>query len=356
MVDLSEPVTVGRLKLRNRVAMAAMTRNRAGAGEIATPMMAEYYRQRASAGLIITEAIQPSLLGQSYITTPGLWTDGQTLSWKRVTEAVHAAGGLIYAQLLHGGRIGHPDVRGGLTPQGPSPVAAAVKSHTADGPKDNVVPDAMTEEDIATALADYAAAARNAVVAGFDGVELHGANGYLVQQFLSTRANLRSDRWGGTPEGRVRFAVAATKAIADAVGAERTALRISPGSTVNDIDEGDSEALYSALLSELAPLDLAFLDLRETAGHRGLTRKIRAQWRGTLMLNPHRDETPLPPHEAARDALEQEGADVVAFGSAFISNPDLPRRIALGGPYAPSDPATYYGGDEHGYTDYPPLP
>ncbi|GHJ41130.1 alkene reductase [Streptomyces sp. TS71-3] len=357
MVDAFSAVRVGGVRLANRIAMAPMTRNRAGDGETATPLMAEYYRQRASAGLIVTEAVQPSLRGQSYVHTPGLFTEEQTRSWRQVTEAVHEAGGRIFAQLLHGGREGHPDVRQGLLPEAPSAVAAPGLTHTPSGMKDNVVPIAMTEADIERALADFAGAARNAVAAGFDGVQLHGANGYLIHQFLCSDANVRTDRWGVTPEGRTRFAVAAVEAVADVVGAERTSLRVSPASTVHAMREEDPEALYRAMIDGLKPIagDLAFLDISETPGHRDLTRTLRSLWPGALILNPHRDEAPLEPHEVVRDVLDSGVADVVALGRSFLANPDLPHRIAAGGPYNTPQPETFYGGDAGGYTDYPAL-
>ncbi|SDG91203.1 N-ethylmaleimide reductase [Sinosporangium album] len=348
------PVKLGEIKLANRLAMAPMTRSRAGVGEIATPMMAEYYRQRASAGLIVSEGIQPSAVAQGYVNTPGLHTREQVESWRQVTEAVHTEGGVIFAQLMHAGRVGHPDVRGGLLPEAPSAVAAPGQSFTASGLKDNPVPNVMSEEDIEGALRDLARAARNAIEAGFDGVELHGANGYLPQQFLCARANLRTDRWGGpSTANRIRFAVEAVRAIAGAVGPERTALRVSPGSTILGIEEDNPEELYLALFAELAGDGLAFMDVAEKVGMRPITERLREAWSGTLVLNPHRDETPLPPHEAVRDALESVGADVVALGAAWLANPDLADRVSTAGPYNAPDRATFYGGDHRGYIDYP---
>jgi N-ethylmaleimide reductase len=355
MTSPFEPVQLGAAKSANRIAMAPMTRSRAGAGGTATPLMAEYYRQRASAGLIITEAIQPSVLGQSYSFTPGLHTSEQVASWLQVTDAVHAEGGLIYAQLLHGGRVGHPDVRGGVHPKAPSAVAAPGQSFTETGLKDNVVPEVMTDSDIRLAVEEHATAARNAVAAGFDGVQLHGANGYLVQQFLCQDANRRTDGWGATTGGRIRFAVEATRSISAAIGADRTSLRISPASSVQGMNEAGSTELYTALLTELADDGLAFLDITETPGTRELIRTLRALWPGKLMLNPHLAGEPLAPHEAVQDALDDVGADAVGMGRAWLANPDLTDRISRGGPYSDADPATFYGGDAAGYTDYPHL-
>jgi N-ethylmaleimide reductase len=354
MTNLFEPISLGATKLANRIAMAPMTRNRAGQGEIATPLMAEYYRQRASAGLIVTEATQPSRLGQGYPATPGLHTDEHVESWTRVTEAVHAEGSVIYVQLMHAGRVAHPDLFGGEPQLGPSPVVAPGQSMTPAGMKDNVVPRELTDAGIHEVIAEFADSARKAVDAGFDGVELHGANGYLIQQFLSVTANTRTDKWGGSAANRARFAAEVTHTVAKAIGPERTALRISPTASYQGIDEGDSAELYRELLAQISGLPLAFLHVVEAPGQRELTKQLRADWAGNLMLNPHRDVEPLPPHAAAQDAIEA-GADIVSFGSSFLSNPDLPARLAAEGPYNAADHTTFYGGDHTGYVDYPTL-
>jgi N-ethylmaleimide reductase len=354
MTNLFEPVAVGTAKLANRVAMAPMTRNRAGAGESATALMAEYYRQRAAAGLIVTEAIQPSVLGQGYPGTPGLHTEAQVESWKPVTDAVHTAGGVIYAQLMHAGRAGHPSLYGGALPVAPSAVRLSGQVMTASGMQDAVVPHALTEDEIQETLADFAAASRNAIAAGFDGVELHGANGYLIQQFLSVTANTRTDRWGGDAANRARFAAEVTRVVSGAIGAGRTALRISPTAVYQDIGEGDSAELYRELLAQLSGLPLAYLHVIEAPGQRELTRRLRANWPGTFMLNPHRDVEALAPHEAGHDALREQ-ADIVSYGAAFLANPDLPARLAVEGPYNEPIRELFYGGDHTGYTDYPEL-
>lgn len=231
MTTAFDPIDLAGLRLANRIAMAPMTRSRAyGPGLSPTEAAVSYYAQRASAGLIITEGTQPSAAGQGYPDTPGLHSDQQIAAWRKVTDAVHAEGGRIFAQLMHTGRIGHPSVSpDGLHPVGPSPVAAKGRIYTADGPKDYVVPRELDEEGIRQTIADHVSAARNAIEAGFDGVEVHGANGYLVQQFLAPNSNVRTDRWGGDHEGRARLAVELVRAVADAVGAHRTGLRISPG-------------------------------------------------------------------------------------------------------------------------------
>ncbi|MBY8880285.1 alkene reductase [Actinacidiphila acidipaludis] len=352
MPDAFSPIVLGRAKLANRFALAPMTRNRVTPDGTATPQMAEYYRQRASAGLIVTEAIYPSRQAQSFLGTPLLTDDEQAASWRQVTAAAHEAGAVIYAQLMHGGRVFSPD--NDLTPIAPSAVRTPEQIFTPSGMRDMPVPRAMTEDDIRSTIDDFVRAARLAVDAGFDGVELHGANGFLIQQFFCAKANLRTDRWGGSIENRIRFAVETVEAVAEAIGPDRTALRISPAAPILGIEEVDTEALYRELFSALAPLDLAFLDMREWPGRRRLTQDLRALWPGALVLNPHAGEAPRPPHVEAREALDSGLADVVAFATAFLANPDLPLRIAQAGPYNEPDPATFYGGTT-GYTDYPFL-
>lgn len=243
----------GGLTLPNRVVMAPMTRGRAAAGGLATPSMAAYYAQRATAGLIVSEGVQPSVIGQSNPGTPGLHTDEQVDSWRPVTDAVHANGGRIFAQLMHGGRVSHPDTTGGLRPVGPSAVPAAGEVFTPTGPRPAPTPRALGTAEVAEHAHSYARAACRAVDAGFDGVELHGANGYLISQFLSSNANLRTDRYGGPIANRIRFAVEAAAATAEAVGGARTGIRLSPGGTFWGVEEADVPELYAALLAELAP-------------------------------------------------------------------------------------------------------
>ncbi|MGX7824661.1 alkene reductase [Actinokineospora sp. 24-640] len=345
-----DPIDLAGLPLANRIAMAPMTRSRAyGPGASPTPLMAEYYAQRASAGLIITEGTQPSVLGQGYSNTPGLHSAEQADAWRAVTDAVHAAGGTIFAQLMHTGRIGHPSVNG-LHPAGPSPVRAAGQVYLSDGPHDLVTPAELTEEQIAETIADFAAAARNAVDAGFDGVELHGANGYLIHQFLSTNANVRTDAWGGT--GRVRFAVEVARAVTEAIGAHRVGLRISPANRFNDIVEDGYRETYTALVEAIEPLGLAYLHVGEAAD-RDLTLLLRKQFSGVFILNPHTEGRPTGQSELG--LVEDGTADMLSFAAMFLANPDLPARLAAGGPFNQPDPATFYGGDHRGYTDYPTL-
>jgi N-ethylmaleimide reductase len=347
------PYQLGHLRLANRIVMSPMTRSRAP-GSIPGELAAEYYAQRAGAGLIITEGTQPSVLGQGYPDTPGLHSPEQVAAWRRVTDAVHAAGGVIYAQLLHTGRIGHPSLLpDGLHPVAPSAVAATGQVFTHDGPKDFVTPVPLTADGIRQAVGDFAAGARNAMAAGFDGVELHGANGYLIHQFLAPNTNRRSDAWGGSPAARARFGIDVAAAVIDAVGPGKVGLRISPGSPVNDIAEDDPEDTYLALLAGLAPLGLSYLHVMEAAGRRDLTRRLRKEWGGSLILNPNTGAEPTGPSELA--LLEDGTADLIAFGALFLANPDLPERLAAGGPFNTPDRATFFGGDHRGYTDYPRL-
>lgn len=340
--------------LANRIAMAPMTRNRAAEGGVPTDLTAEYYAQRASAGLLITEGIQPSVLGQGYPSTPGLHSDEQIAAWRKVTDAVHDKGGRIFAQILHTGRIGHPVLLpDGLTPVGASALAAAGQVFTHEGPKDFVTPRELTDTEIRATIADFATAARAAVDAGFDGVELHGANGYLIHQFLAPNSNLRTDAWGGSVEGRIRFALEAVRAVVAEIGAARTAIRLSPGNPYNDIDEPAPEATYSALVQAIEPLGLAYLHLLEGAADgRALTESLRKQFNGTLVLNPA-SEGPTGPEALA--LIEEGVADIVSYGALFLANPDLPERLRAGGPFNTPDNATFYGGDHRGYTDYPVL-
>ncbi|WP_067500950.1 alkene reductase [Actinoplanes sp. TFC3] len=342
-------------KLANRIAMAPMTRSRAhGPGLSPTELTAQYYAQRASAGLIITEGTQPSVIGQGYTSTPGLHSPEQIAAWRTVTGAVHAKGGVIFAQLMHAGRIGHPSLLpGDLTPVAPSAVRAAGQVFTDTGLQDMETPKELTEAEIEQTIADFAQAGRNAIEAGFDGVEIHGANGYLVHQFLSSNANLRTDGWGASIEGRVRFGVAVATALAQAIGGNRVGYRISPGGTpLNDLAEEHTEQLYDALLAGLAPLGLAYLHVLESPD-RELTRRLRAQWPGTFVLNPFTHPEPTGPQSLT--LLEDGTADLIAFGALFLANPDLPARLAAGGPFNAADPSSFFGGDHRGYTDYPAL-
>ncbi|MET9800035.1 alkene reductase [Streptomyces sp. NPDC006368] len=360
MTTAFDPIDLSGTQLANRIAMAPMTRSRATADtRVPTGLTAEYYAQRASAGLIITEGVQPSPVGQGYPDTPGLHSAEQVAAWREVTDAVHAEGGKIFAQLMHAGRIGHPDLLadhpGDLHPVAPSAVAAKGQVFTHEGPKDFVTPHELTDAEVRATIADYAAAARNAVDAGFDGVELHGANGYLIHQFLAPGTNRRTDAWGGSVEGRIRFAVEVVKAVAAAIGPERTGLRVSPGNPFNDIDEPqpEAEAAYPALVQAIEPLGIAYLHVTEwSPAVRDLTLELRKSFPGALVLNP---ATEGPTGADALGLVEDGTADLLAFGALFLANPDLPARLRANGPYNAVDPSTLYGGDHRGYTDYPAL-
>ncbi|NUS26674.1 MAG: alkene reductase [Streptomyces sp.] len=353
MTTAFDPVDLAGTPLANRIAMAPMTRSRAGVGGLPTGLTAEYYAQRASAGLIVTEGIQPSAVGQGYPDTPGLHSAEQVAAWRTVTDAVHAAGGRIFAQLMHTGRIGHPVLLpDGLTPVGASPVAADGQVFTHEGPKEYVVPRELTGDEIRATVDDFVTAARNAIEAGFDGVELHGANGYLIHQFLAPGSNHRTDEWGGSVENRIRLAVEIARAVTAAIGADRTGLRLSPGNPLNDIHEPDPEPTYTALVTALEPLDLAYLHIMEVGEIRDLTLALRKLFGGVLVLSPA-SEGPTGPD--ALTLVEEGVADLVAYGQLFLANPDLPSRLRTGGPFNAPDRTTFYGGGAKGYTDYPVL-
>ncbi|MFJ8648320.1 alkene reductase [Streptomyces sp. NPDC093546] len=355
---LLEPARLGPLHLPNRLVMAPLTRNRAGADGVPGPMMARYYAQRASAGLIIAEATTPNAVGQTYPHIPAIHNAAQVAGWRRVTDAVGAAGGRMFLQLQHGGRVGHPDTSG-LVPVAPSPIPLPETIHTPGGRKDAVVPREMTHDDIRSTVADFATAARNAVDAGFAGVEVHAANGHLLHQFMARNTNHRTDAYGGPAAARVRFAAEVVRAVADAIGPERVGVRISPGVTVNGIDEGDTEAIYPALIDALAPMDLAYLHMVFADPDQPLFRTLRGAWPGTLIANPALPYPgPLPADGGRREGerLLAAGADLVSLGRAFLANPDLVARLRLGAPLNPvRDEGLMYVGGEAGYTDYPVL-
>ncbi|RSO07756.1 alkene reductase [Streptomyces sp. WAC 05379] len=350
MTTLFTGYRLGDLVLPNRVVMAPMTRVRAAAGGLATPSMARYYAQRATAGLIVTEGVQPNLIGQSNPGTPGLHTDDQVTAWRTVTDAVHTNGGRIFAQIMHGGRVSHPDTTG-MRPVGPSAVAAVGEVFTPSGRQPAPTPRALDTAEVPEHVRSYADASRRAVEAGFDGVELHGANGYLISQFLSSNANLRTDRYGGSVANRIRFAVEAVTATAEAIGADRTGIRLSPGGAFWGIEETDVAELYAALLTGLSRLGLAYIHLEATIDEETLV-ALRRTWPGTLVMNP---VLPMGPKQAGRTDADHWlglGADLISFGRAFIANPDLVERLRTGLPIAPADEATYFEGGDNGYLTY----
>ena len=356
MPDLFQPMTLGDLTLPNRIVMAPLTRNRAEHGTDApNALNAEYYRQRASAGLIITEATQISREGQGYAWTPGMYTQAQLEGWRGVTDAVHGAGGRIFAQLWHVGRISHTALQeGGAPPVAPSAIQAKSKVFIGTGFVDTSMPRALATDEIARVLEDYAAAARLAGQAGFDGIELHAANGYLIDQFLKDGSNQRTDRYGGGVENRVRFGLEAVDAILAVHPANRLGIRISPA-PVMDAADSDPQALFSHFIEQLGRRGLAYVHVIEgtTGGDRlagGLDfAALRRLFPGAWMVNNGYTRA------MAMDAVEGGRADLVAFGKPFISNPDLVERLRQDAALNPPDQATFYGGDAKGYTDYPAL-
>lgn len=365
--SLFEPFTCGRLALANRIVMAPLTRNRSP-GAVPGPHAAAYYTQRASAGLLITEATAITQQGQGYADVPGLYAPEQLAAWKRVTDAVHAAGGRIVVQLWHVGRVSHTSLQpGGGEPVAPSAIAAKTKTVLiTDGVPafvDTSTPRALRLEEIPGIVDDYRRAARAAVhEAGFDGVEIHGANGYLLDQFLKTGANHRTDAYGGSIENRARLLLEVTRAVIDGVGdAGRVGIRLSPVTPANDIVDAAPGPLFDHVLRALGPMGLAYVHVIEgaTGGPREIEDRpfdfaaARTTWRtaggtGAWMVNNGYDR-------ALAESALAEGADLVAFGRPFIGNPDLVRRLKDGVAFAPSDRKTWYGGGAEGYTDYPAL-
>lgn len=355
MPDLFDPFPLGRITLANRLVMAPLTRNRAGAGNAPGRLNADYYAQRATAGLIVTEGTQPSASGQAYAHVPGLHDDAQQAGWALVADAVHAAGGKIFVQLMHGGRISHPDLQpDGRLPVAPSAVRPELDIVTEDGPKPSVTPRALETDELPEVIGEYVDASRRAVAAGLDGVELHAANGYLLHQFLADDTNRRTDSYGGSGENRARFVVETAAAVADAIGADRTGIRISPQGTASGIAETDSLATYTALVRGLEPLGLGYLHSIEPPGlDPDVAAAIRAGWTGTRLLSTGFSE--VTDVATAQRVVRTGEADLVAVGREFIANPDLVRRWREGAPLNEADPSTYYGGDARGYTDYPFL-
>ncbi|MFN7783943.1 MAG: alkene reductase [Lysobacterales bacterium] len=355
---LFAPFKLGAIELANRFVMAPLTRNRAGAGRTPTELTVQYYRQRASAGLIITEASQISPMGQGYLDTPGIYSPEQIAGWKRVTDAVHAAGGRIFIQLWHVGRISHSSLLpNGAAPVAPSALTAKSKTFTTEGFLDVSTPRAMSQEDIEATVADYAQAARNAIAAGFDGVEVHAANGYLIDQFLRASSNQREDAYGGSIENRTRFLAEVMDAVVAAIGAERVGVRFSPVSPFNDVSDPQPQALFEGAIERIGAHALAYVHVIEgaTGGDREIDPRfdfaaLRAKFKGPWMVNNGYDLA------LAEARLASGAADLFCFGRPFISNPDLVRRLREGRELNALDGTTLYGGGAQGYTDYPFLP
>jgi 2,4-dienoyl-CoA reductase-like NADH-dependent reductase (Old Yellow Enzyme family) len=357
MPSLFDPIQLGAVLCPNRIVMAPMTRGRATREHVPTDLMVDYYRRRASAGLILTEATGMSRQGLGWPYAPGIWTQEQMEGWKPVVEAVHEAGGRIFCQLWHMGRLVHPGFLGGEPPVSASATTAPYKAHTYEGRQPYAEARPLRRDEIPGLLADYGRAAAFAIAAGFDGVQLHAANGYLIDQFLRDGTNLRDDDYGGPVENRIRLLVEATRAIADMVGPERTAVRLSPNSETQGCADSDPETLFTAAAAALAEFGLAFLELREP-GPEGTFGKsdvppvspsIRKIFPQPLVLN---SDFGL---ESADAALAEERADAISFGRPFIANPDLPARLRNRAPLARDEMATWYSRGPEGYVDYPAL-
>jgi N-ethylmaleimide reductase len=348
---LLEPAALGHLDLPNRVVMAPMTRNRATSELEPGPSAATYYAQRASAGLIITEATQVSASAAGYPLTPGVYTDAQVAGWRKVTDAVHARGGRIFVQLWHTGRISHPAMQpDSALPVAPSPIAASGELMTYQGMQPFPTPRALEVDEIRAIVGDFGAAAVRAIDAGFDGVELHAANGYLIDQFLRDGSNRRTDAYGGSLANRARFLREVTEAVAAAIGAHRVGVRISPSGTFNSMSESDPERLTTHVAQLLEPYGLAYLHVIDPAAEddrRPLTTLARRDFSGTLITNG------AFTIEAAERVLEDGVADLVSFGAPFIANPDFVERLREGAALSDGDRSTFYGGDDRGYIDYP---
>ncbi len=350
-----ESVRIGPWELPQRFVMAPLTRNRAGDGHAPTELNATYYAQRASAGLIITEGTAPSAVGQGYLNVPGLYTEDQVAGWKLVADAVHAKGGYVVAQLMHAGRIAHSDNKNGLETVAPSAITAPGEMVTAEGPKPHVTPRALETAEIPGLINEYVQAARNAIAAGLDGVEVHAANGYLLHQFLDPATNTRDDAYGGSPQGRALLTVEVVEAVAEAIGADRVGVRISPGHQFNGIVEDDTEdvaATYAAVVNGIAPLKLAYLSILAANGT-DIAADLGDRFGGPVLLNDgFGDVTSL---EAVNRVLDAGLAEAVVVGRPFLATPDLPARWEAGHDLNEPNPDTFYGGGAEGYTDYPTL-
>lgn len=351
MNSLFDSVRVGRHVLRNRLVMAPMTRSRAQFDGTPGELAAEYYAQRADIGLIVTEGTQPSDDGQGYLTTPGIYTDAHVAGWKKVTSAVHAKGGHLFIQLMHAGRMSHPantpHHRQGVAPSAISP---GTGMFTSTGMQEIPVPRALSTNEIRQTVQDFRHAARRAIEAGADGVEIHGANAYLVQQFFAPSANMRTDDYGGSIENRARFAIEVATAIASEIGAERTAIRLSPGTTMWGIDEGaEGPDLYRFLVAELDKLGLAYVHIMHQ-GNEGLLSDIRKLWTRAFILN-----RPGRPRERVGSDLASGLADLESYGQMVLANPDFVARLTANSTMNEANRTTFFGGDARGYTDYPHL-
>ncbi len=356
-IDLFSPFSIGSLSLPNRAVMAPMTRNRSDEGNIPNALMATYYKQRSAAGLILTEATQVCPMGQGYIRTPGIHSPEQIEGWKQVTRAVHQSGGRIFLQLWHVGRISHPDFLGGQLPVAPSAIAPrGVTTYTMEGPKAIPIPRALETSEIPGIIEDYRKGAENAKQAGFDGVEIHAANGYLLDQFLEDSTNTRTDSYGGSIENRSRLIFEVLEAVTSVWGKEKVGIRLSPGGTFNDMGDSRPQETFGTVVRRLSEHRIGYLHLIEPAEPEGehpspdlSAAFFRPLYKGVLMLAGGYSR------ERANDALKKGLGDLISFGRPFLANPDLLSRFSKNAPLNTPDPSTFYGGTEKGYIDYPTL-
>ena len=353
-IDLFTPLQLGDLTLPNRAVMAPLTRMRAGDDNVPTQMNTTYYAQRASAGLIISEATQISLQGRGYAHSPGIHSPEQIAGWQLVTDAVHAAGGQIFLQLWHAGRTSHPALQeNGALPVAPSAIAAEGHAYTPDGRPSLVTPRALETKEIPRIVEQFRQGAENALAAGFDGVEIHGANGYLIDEFLEDGSNQRRDRYGGSVVNRTRFLLEVVEAVTSVWGRNRVGVKLSPSSENYSMSDSDRVGTFIYAVDALNTFDLAYFHLAEPnqwGSETGLNAAFfRPIYQGILMVNGDYNR------QKGDAVLASGAADLVSFGRIFLANPDLPKRLALNAPLNEPDPATFYGGDEKGYTDYPLL-
>ena len=346
---LFDPIQIGALRLPNRIIMAPLTRSRASAQRIPNALMAEYYSQRATAGMIISEATSVTAMGVGYADTPGIWSQAQVEGWKLVTQAVHESGGRILLQLWHVGRISDPMFLGGALPEAPSAIPAAGPVSLVRPLKSFVTPRALELDEIPGIVKAYRGGAENAQVAGFDGVEIHGANGYLLDQFLHDKSNHRTDIYGGSIENRARLLLEVTDAAISVWGAGRVGVHLAPRGDMHDMGDSEPVALFEFVARELGSRRIAFICARESLGANRLGPELKKAFGGVLIANERFDL------ETAEQALAAQEADAIAFGVLFIANPDLPRRLELNAPLNQADASTFYAGGSKGYTDYPIL-
>ena len=356
-VTVLSPIQLGPYTLPNRMMLAPLTRNRAGKGNVPQPINVEYYTQRASAGLIVSEASQISPQGAGYPSTPGIHSQEQVEGWRHITDAVHSKGGRIFLQLWHVGRISHPSLQPGESlPVAPSAIKPAGQAVTYQGLKDFVTPRELDLAEIPSIIEDYRIGAENALSAGFDGVEIHGANGYLLDQFLRDGSNHRTDIYGGSVENRMRLMIEVTDVVCSVWGASRVGIRLSPLQPFNDMFDSNPEVTFSYAVEQLNRFGLSYLHVTEmgkeapnAAGPAFDLVNLRRIWKGIYITNSGYDLV------RANASINRNEADMVAFGVLFIANPDLPMRFSQGANLNKPDPSTFYGGDSKGYTDYPSL-